>query len=335
MSQVRNVDFYPANAITSPSNVNGNYTRIQTGVGNIDETNIRVEGIDTRNLIGPAIMLKSVQQSNEYSLTFPAVPAAGAQYPFYSEASPFGGKAINTPEWPINHDATGATNTAVGQGTKLLVNQAVKEGDIVRIRWWLSQFTLASNNGSVAQDHSSQLIFIGARPQGGTNGSGVGEWCAIVYPKINTTSAALLDANFVSPAALANVVLVDPPAAIPGLGGTVEPITGGRFDHCSFIPHFIMTAGNSNASHATAGYLFQELPIQGEFVFRCNANTTLFGVQLFFSGAWRMADAGGGTPGLYLEDEDCDNSVPRFGVNGTFGFERTYVETTIYRNTST
>lgn len=333
MSQVRNTDFYPDNAITSASNVNGNYNRIQNALNDVDETNIRVEGIDTRNLIGPAMLLKSVKQTNGYSLAFPAVPAAGAQYPFYTEASPFGGKAAGVAEWPINHDATGATNTAVGQGTKLLINQAVRVGDIVRIRWWLSQFTLASDNGSTAQDHSSRLIYIGARPQGGTNGSGVGEWCGIVYPKINTTSAALLDANFTTVTPLANVIVVDPPNTVPGLGNPV-PITGGRFDHCSFIPHFIMTAGNSNAAHSTAGYLFSELPIQGEFVFRCNTNTTLFGVQLYFSGAWRMANAAG-SPALFLEEDICDNSVPLYGVNGTMGFERTYIETTVYRNTST
>lgn len=326
-------DFYPDNGTTNAAQVNINYATISGQGSALNEDNIRVEGIDTRNLTGPAMVVKSVSLSNGYNLTFPAIPAAGAQYPFYTEASPYGGKGAGVAEWPINHDATGATNTAPGQGTKLLINTAVKEGDIVRIRWWLNQFATTTANGSTAQDHSSQIIYIGGRPQGGANGSGVGEWCAIAYPKINTTSAALNDADFTTVFPLANVVVVDPPNVTPGIANP-EPITGGRFDHCTFIPHFIMTAGNANTSHAVGTYLFDELGLQGEFVFRCNVDTTLYGVQLYFSGAWRMNDDGAAGPALFLEDVICDNSLPLYGVNGTLGFERTYIETTIYRNTA-
>lgn len=339
MSQIIITDFYPTNGTTNATTAQNNNAAIVAGANSIDANNVRVEGIDTRNVFESAMIKKAVKQYNSYEVAFPSVLPAGAQYPFYTEASPFGGKGAGTPEWPINHDNTGATNTAVGAGTKLLINQILQDGDIVRFRWMVNLFSINTNNGSNAQDHSSELIYTGARPLGGANGSGVGEWCGIVYPKINTTSAALLDANFTTVASLANIVVVDPATQIPGIGNVV-PLTGGRFDHCSFIPEYIMTAGNAPASYAVSTYLFDQLMIQGEFYMRANVPgvpITLYGVQLYFSGPWRMHTDGGvpAGPGLFLENQDCDPSVPRYGVSGTMGLERAYVDATVYRNTST
>lgn len=337
MSEVRTTDFYPNNPLTSAPAVNTNYTAVQTGANLINKENIRVEGVDTRNVGGKSMVISALKQENGYNLTFPAIPAAGAHYPFYTEASPFGGKAINTPEWPINHDSTGATNTAAGQGTKISFGAgglALGPGDVVRFRWWINHFNITTANGSNAADHSSQLIFTGARPLTGANGSGVGEWCALVYPKVDITSNALIDANFAPLSVISGVALVDPPAVLPGIGGAV-PCFGGRFDHATMIPEFIMTAGNAPASYAISTYLFNELACQGEYILRSNGNYTLFGSQLFFSGAWRMTSDGASPagPALFLEDQDCDPSVPRFGVSGTFGFERAYLQVIVYRNT--
>ena len=173
------------------------------------------------------------------------------------------------------------------------------EGDIIRFRWQINLFDIQTENGSNGSDHSSQLIYAGARPLGGANGSGVGEWCGIVYPKINTTSAALLDANFTTVGTVGNVVVVDPSTQIPGIGSVV-PLTGGRFDHCSFIPEYIMSAGNAPASYAWSTYLFEQLMITGEFWMRAHLGagpTTLYGVQLYFSGPWRMETDGAVPPG--------------------------------------
>lgn len=337
MSEVRTTDFYPNNPLTSAPAVNTNYTAVQTGANLINKENIRVEGVDTRNVGGKSMVISMAKQENGYNLTFPAIPAAGAHYPFYTEASPFGGKAINTPEWPINHDATGATNTAAGQGTKISFGAsglALGAGDVVRFRWWINHFNVVTDNGSNAADHSSQLIFTGARPLGGTNGSGVGEWCALVYPKVDITSNALIDANFAPLSVISGLALVDPPAVLPGIGGAV-PCFGGRFDHATMIPEYIMTAGNAPTSYAIGTYLFNELACQGEYILRSNGNYTLFGSQLFFSGAWRMTSDGASPagPALFLEDQDCDPSKPRYGVSGTFGFERAYLQVIVYRNT--
>ena len=337
MSQIIIQDTYPANGTTNAATIQSNDAAIVAGANSINNENVRVEGIDTRNVFEYAIVKNAVKQYNNYELSFSSVPAAGAFYPFYTEASPFGVRGLHGKEWPINHDNTGASNTAVGAGTKLLINTIVKNGDIIRFRWMVDVFRITTENGSNAQDHSSQLIYVNPRPMGGANGSGVGEWAAIVYPKINTTSAALLDANFTTVGSLGNIVVVDPANVTPGIAN-VEPLTGGRFDHCSFVPEYIMTAGNSNTAHAYGTYLFDRLTIQGEFWMRANvpgAPITLYGVQLYFSGPWRMENDGSGGPGLYLEDENCDPSVPRYGVSGTIGLERAYVDAVIYRNTST
>jgi hypothetical protein len=338
MSEVRTTDFYPNNPVTDAPAVNANYTAVQTGANLINKENIRVEGVDTRNVSGKSMVIDQRKQENGYNLTFPAIPAAGAQYPFYTEASPFGGKVINTPEWPINHDSTGATNTAAGFGTKISFGAsglAIGPGDVVRFRWWINHFSIFTSNGSNAADHSSTLIYSGGRPKGGTNGSGVGEWCALVYPKVDITDNTLTDANFAPLTAISGAALVDPPNETPGIAGAV-PCFGGRFDHTTMIPEFIMTAGNAPTSYAIGTYLFNELACQGEYILRSSGNHTLFGSQLFFSGAWRMtADGTFPDPGpaLFLEDQDCDPSVLRYGVSGTFGFERAYLQVIVYRNT--
>lgn len=336
MSKITTTDFYPQNPVTSAPAVNAVYTSVQTGANTINKENVRVEGIDTRNIGSKSMVVAIAKQENGYNLTFPATPAAGAQYPFYSEASPFGGKAINTPEWPINHDNTGATNTAPGTGTKVVIGGAgglsIEPGDVVRFRWWINHFSIATDNGSTAKDHSSELIYNPGGP--GNDGSGVGEWCGIVYPKINITSNALLDANFQPLTAINGLTLVDPPNETPGIAGAV-PCYGGAFDHTTMIPEFIMTAGNSPTSYAVGTYLFSELACQGEYILRSSGNYTLFGSQLFFSGAWRMTADGAAPPGpaLYLEDQICDPAAGSYGVSGTFGFERAYLQVIVYKNT--
>lgn len=337
MSKITTTDFYPNNPVTSAAAVNANYASF-LGSNTINSENVRVEGIDTRNVSGPSMVQYIGAADNGYNLTFPSPVSAGATYPFYTSTG--GGKGPNIAEFPINHDSTGATNTNPGFGTKLPIGTVLKQGDIIRCRWWVNVFVNGvTDNFSVAADHSSQLIYIGARPQGGANGSGVGEWCALVYPKYNLTSNALLDANFVDVGAVSGLVAVDPPNETPGIGGAVK-CSGGAFDHVSMIPHFIMTAGNAIGAYAVGTYqgYMADTAYQGEHILKVPAGVagqTLYGAQLFFSGAWRMTSdlAPDANAALFLEDQVCDNAIASYGVSGMIGLERAYIQITIYRNT--
>lgn len=340
MSKVTTTDFYPNNPVTSAAAVNANYTSF-LGSNTLNADNIRVEGIDTRNVIGPSMVEFIGGQDNGYDIAFPGPVTAAATYPFYT--STVGGKGPNVAEFPINHDSTGATNTNPGFGTKLatgIAGTVLKQGDIIRCRWWVNVFAAGvTDNGSVAADHSSQLIYTGARPQGGANGSGVGEWCALVYPKYNLTSAALLDANFVDVGNVSGLVAVDPPNETPGIGGAVK-CSGGAFDHVSVIPQFIMTAGNGVAAYAVGTYpgYMADTAYQGEHILKVPqgvAGQTLYGAQLFFSGAWRMTSDLAVTPNaaLFLENQVCNNAIATYGVSGMIGLERAYIQVTVYRNT--
>jgi len=336
MSKITTQDFYPSNPVTSAAAVNANYTSF-LGSNAIDNTNVRSEGIDTRNVIGPSMIQFIGGQENGYNIVFPGPVSAAANYPFYTSTVPPKGPGVA--EFPVNHDSTGATNTNVSQGTKLPIGVPLVTGDIIRCRWWVNVFnTGLTDNFSTAADHSSTLIFIGARPQGGGNGSGVGEWCSLVYPKYNITSAALLDANFVPVSAISGLVAVDPPNETPGIGGAVKCF-GGAFDHTSMIPHFIMTAGNAIGAYATGTYpgFLADCAYQGEHIMEVpSGGQTLYGAQLFFSGAWRMDTDGLVSPGpaLFLEDVICDNSIAKYGVSGQVGIERAYIMVEIYRNTT-
>lgn len=336
MSKITTQDFYPANPVISAAAVNANYNSF-LGANTINSDNIRVEGIDTRNIIGASMVQFMGSQENGYNIVFPGPVSAAANYPFYTSTVPPKGPGVA--EFPINHDSTGATNTNPGQGTKLPIGVLLQAGDIIRCRWWVNVFnTGLTDNGSLAADHSSTLIYIGARPQGGANGSGVSEWCSLVYPKYNITSNALLDANFVSVGAISGVVAVDPPNETPGIGGAVKCF-GGAFDHTSMIPHFIMTAGNGIAAYAVGtypGYL-ADCAYQGEHILQVPVGgQTLYGAQLFFSGAWRMDTDGGSPagPALFLEDVPCNNALAQYGVSGQVAIERAYIMVEIYRNTT-
>ena len=50
-------DFYPDNGTTNAAQVNINYATISGQGSALNEDNIRVEGIDTRNLTGPAMIV--------------------------------------------------------------------------------------------------------------------------------------------------------------------------------------------------------------------------------------------------------------------------------------
>ena len=116
MSLVKPKNFYPDNGVTDAAEVNANYSAFEgsLGTGTINEQNVRSEGVDLRQINNRPFHKYVNRLRNAYLLNIGDVPAAGAQYASYANTG--------TKEYPINHDETGATNTAIGKGTKLQIN---------------------------------------------------------------------------------------------------------------------------------------------------------------------------------------------------------------------
>ena len=198
MAEVKLKTFYPENAVTDSAEMNANMNALEgsLGSGDIDEENVRAEGIDFRNLSESLHIADIGQLNNGYQISFGALPATGARYDSYSID-------INEPkEKPINHDDAGATNTAIGKGTKLRVNGTAGEdltgAELITVQWNVN--VMDNLLHTPIAELVTKLIDTTTK-DGGTGaphpyGSGIGEWFWIIYPKFNVTSNALTDSDF-------------------------------------------------------------------------------------------------------------------------------------------
>ena len=349
MSRANITNFYPDNPVIDATPLNAQYSSVATATGIINQENVRFEGIDTRQIATSPIVVFSKQFSNGYELTVPAVPAAGALYLAKSDpAWPYGD---NVSEIPINHDATGTKTTVIGNGTKFNLNVGigvpVQIGDVIRIdldvHAWSIQEQIAgvtdSPFGAVAAASRAQLVNgVGGQGLlfGGNHGSGMGEWCSLIYPKVNITSGVGTDADYV-PLSTAFTI-----AGAPNFGNLVgnaagaNPPVGSFFDlqndfdnvlvlpihhmspannvaRKSFMPYY---EGHLNTAYADDNFDMPPLREATSIIFVANANVTLYSIQLFYSGIWRLA-ASGNTPVLYLEGQDCDPALggQHFGIS--------------------
>ena len=366
MSEVKPKNFYPENGITDSGEVNANYNAFEGSLGanDINNENVRTEGIDLRNLGQRPIHKYIGQLNNGYLLSIGDVPAAGARYQSYSVD-------VNEPkEVPINHDSSGSTSTSIGDGTKLRVNgtagASFEGGEVIHISWNVNMFT---NFPHTPLNELVTKLIDTATKDGGTGashpyGSGIGEWCWLVYPKFNTTSSALNDSDFedATDAGLDTGAYLDP-SAITGtnsIGNNHRTFDDFKWDHVMVMPSVFFSAGNvstspyllinsagSTTGGSAAGALGGPQMFNGSFSLKVKDNVTdslrLYGIQLYISGYWRMHGNtnGTGSPmnnGMFLEYEICNPSrtntdgdpIPLYGVEGEVGLERVQTHFVIY-----
>lgn len=349
MSRANITNFYPDNPVIDVTALNNQYSQVATATGLINQENVRFEGIDTRQIFENPVLVYAKQFTNGYLLTVPATPAAGALYLAKSDpAWPYGG-AVS--EIPINHDTTGAKNTTLGFGTKFNLNVGigipVQIGDVIRIDLDVQAWSIQEQIAGVTDDPFGTLA-AASRAQlcngvggqailfGGNHGSGMGEWCSLIYPKVNITSAAGVDANYVPLGSAFNIT------GAPHFGGFVGAAAGvnppiasfydlqNDFDNVLVLPlHHMSSAnllarkafmpyyeGHLNTTYADDNFDMPPLREATSIIFVANANVTLYSIQLYYSGIWRLA-ASGNNPVLYLEGQPCNPALggPNFGVS--------------------
>lgn len=349
MSRAPITNFYPDNAVINATTLNNQYSSVATATALINQENVRFEGVDTRQIFTNPVLIYSKQLTNGYKLTVPATPAAGALYRAKADpAWPYGG---NVSEIPINHDTTGATNTVIGFGTKHNLDFGagvpVKIGDVIRIDLDIQAWTIQEQIAGVAD---SPLGTLGAASRaqlvngvggqailfGGNHGSGMGEWCSLIYPKVNITSGAGTDADYVSLGSAFTIAGAPNFGNLTGNSGGANPPSSSFFDlqndfdnvlvlpihhmspanniaRKSFMPYY---EGHLNTTYSDDNFDMPPLREATSIIFVANANVTLFSIQLFYSGIWRLA-ASGNTPVLFLENNPCNPAIggQNFGVS--------------------
>jgi len=366
MSRAPIINFYPDNPVIDVTALNNQYSSVATATGLINQENVRFEGVDTRQIFTNPVLIHSQQISNGYKLTVPATPAAGALYRAKSDpAWPYGG---NVSEIPINHDTTGATNTTIGFGTKVNLSAgqgvAVKIGDVIRIdldiQAWTIQEQIAgvtdSPFGTLGAASRAQLCNgVGGQSVlfGGNHGSGMGEWCSLIYPKVNITSGVGTDADYVSLSSAFTITGAPNFGNLTGNSAGANPPGGSFFDlqndfdntlvlpihhmssanniaRKSFMPYY---EGHLNTTYADYNFDMPPLREATSIIFVANANVTLFSIQLYYSGIWRLA-ASGNTPVLYLEGQPCNPALggQNFGVSTGVFLEECRWGLQIFRN---
>jgi hypothetical protein len=197
MGNVKLERFYPKNEAITAAKINNNSSALEGSTAGYNQENVSREGIDFRQFDkSPMLIARNVVDSGQ-ELTTGTTVGTGARYKSYA--------TYNIAQQPIAHNSTGATDTSAGNGTKVPlpgVSSSVDAsgvqltgGELIRVNWSTVIWQNIPANGSLA-DHVTALIDTTTK-DGGTGathpyGSGIGEWCWLIWPRFNTTSASLL-----------------------------------------------------------------------------------------------------------------------------------------------
>ena len=125
MGTVKIETYYDGQPITSATTQNANQTAITASTGGLNQDNVRIEGIDFRNLNTRGIRIFDDQYNDREVATGSNLATLGAgclYYPFSSSTATAGTHVGGEYEHPVNHDSSGTISTAIGDGTKLQLN---------------------------------------------------------------------------------------------------------------------------------------------------------------------------------------------------------------------
>ena len=315
MATVNLANFYPKNEVTDATEVNNNSNALNGSTSGINGENVRSEGIDHKNMNDNPILIYGAQQVNAAANpAFGVAPTThtGWRYPAVGDPSVPGGVRSAAREYPVNHDATYAINTNVNQGTKLQVNStngiALENDMLLKINFSAIIWDItAGTTGGAMWSNNLACNLIGTS----NGGTGIGEWCWFFYPKFNTTSSALNDADFKDwkAAGFRTIGLpTDPFNAVEGVTGTSYAFTTRDFSHVAVAPMHTMAAGSGGTDGAIAKCAYYSpltnpvisssgpytvkgevwVPVDTGGLAGTATGKTLYGIQLFCGGPWRM-----------------------------------------------
>lgn len=369
MSKAPVINFYPTNAVATAAELNANWTAVQTATADINADNVRWESIDIRQLSQNPVLVNQSFRSNGYILGLPGTKPNVPGSEYYSYSDPILG--AGTLEQPINTTSAGVKSNLPGLGTKLLLNGATGvpliDGDIIRIDFDINCWTIGELIGDVVSgfilDDVTTNGTMPAFSRGGlcstyakgafAGGSGMGEWFYCAYPKLNVTSGAALDANFIAPGFALNAPSCNYPfdgGFNTGLGNGLELNADCSLDHTMIIPLHKINPGDQSRpafmpyfeGHRDSSYgtpivdQFDMPPLRLSHSFTVRYNEvgqvqrTLFALQLYISGIWRLEEVGGELA-MFREDATCGADGINFGVSTRIYLEQSRVGIQILR----
>tara|TARA_R100001591_G_scaffold109463_2_gene119627 strand:+ start:166 stop:1269 length:1104 start_codon:yes stop_codon:yes gene_type:complete len=360
MSRVKLVHFYPKNDTTSATEANANNSAINGSTQRLDAENARLQGIDMVNLADNPHHRGIFRQDNQAYETLGTNPSTynGWIYNAFTISGTPGGQhfsqtgSVNVDfEYPINHDNTFTINTNHSKGTKVQINGssgiALKHHDKIQVSWNVNVWDIHHNGNKsriVPQFYMSNLV------DTARSGIGVGEYYYLIYPKFDTVSNSLIDENFKSAddagfyQDLGDHDYFDPSDLTNGNSDVQFDYDARRFDHCSVVPMHFITAtetasgGGRFAAAFTFDFNSQDFAtcgppgqVSGQHTFNVNVANggakTLFGVQLFIAGPFRV-----NSNGQFLESQITDpaGTPAKNGVDVSIVLERAAIEVEIY-----
>ena len=361
MGRVKLKNFYPDNEVTDAAEANANNSAINGQSTKLDGLNVKTQGIDMVNLADNPHHRGVYRQDNgayaSYGTTAPSTYNGWIYNAFTIPGTPSGqhysqtGSANATFEYPINHDNLFAFNTTANKGTKIQINstngEVLKHHDKIQVEWNVNVWDIF-HNGTVAR--TSPAAYMSQLVDTSLSGVGVGEYYYLIYPKFNTISQALVDddfrsaddAGFYQSGVGGSIAYFDPSELTNGNSDVQFDYNTRRYDHMSVVPMHLITAtqtasgGGRFATYFTYDYSTQEYQsagpsgeVCGQHTFNVNVanggNKTLFGVQLYISGPYRV-----NSQGHFLESEITNPSGGKNGVDVSIVLERAAVQVTIY-----
>jgi len=363
MAIVKLQKFYPSNNITDAAEANANNSAINGSTGgsqDLNGENVRQEGVAIENMsVNPHFKFQGSVFNQAYAAnnTAPTTYNGWIYNAFTIPGTPSGqhysqtGSVNATFDYPINHDNTFTVSTTANKGTKLQLNGTsgvrLEQHQVIECRFAVNVWDIYYNGTKsrlLPQFYMSSLV------DSSKAGVGVGEYYYLIYPKFNTISSALVDDDFLAPqdagfyTNLGDNDYFTPDDLTNGNSDVQFAFDSRRFDHTTVVPlHMItngngLTTGGGRIGHsATYDFTSQEyqscgpdMMVEGYHAFQVNrpdgGGKTLYGVQLFISGPYRL-----NSTGQFLESEITDpaGTPVQNGVDVSIVLERAQLQVNI------
>jgi hypothetical protein len=366
--------FYPANATATAAQVNANFTAVANSTTGINQENLNSEALirdhfaNSQSAVAynKGLSIKhALFQQNGYYVGAGNALATDAKYHSITDTSI--GTANKTVyanlRQEINHNSSGVASTQQGIGTKIPVGGyvsastttaegiALEVGDVIHVFWsvnaWRFQPDNATLNNYVCELIDSTSVI-----------STILNYAMVVVPEFNTQDALGSNSNFTEASdatyGFTNQTMANPDdgvAVLGGGGGVIDPATSGlnnlmpfhakRFDHWTWIPVMMGSAGNLAGEETTAVMMdavngANEAAIgeaklcNGQTYITCTQAQTLYSIQLYITGLMGLHyDTSTSRNGTFIEDKAVTNSSG--GIDGELSIERCSIGYVVYR----
>ena len=366
--------FYPHNNTATAAEVNANFTAVEGSTTGLNQENVNAEGLIRPHFANGAsataynkgLSIKhALFQQNGYYQAAGATLAANARYHSVTDTSiATANKTVYANvRQEINHNSSGVASTQQGIGTKIPVGGyvggstttangiALEVGDVIHVFWSVNAWRWQPDNGTLT-NYVCELI------DSTSVISTILNYSMVVWPEFNTQSNVGGNSTFTSASdgthGFTNQSMANPDdgvSALGGGGGVIDPLSSGlnnlmpfhakRFDHWTWIPVMMGSAGNAATEETTAvmmdavngasnAAIGDAKLCNGQTYITCTTAKTLYSIQLYITGLMGLHyNTSTNRNGTFIEDQA--NSNTSGGIDGELSIERCSIGYVVYR----